>query len=306
MDELKQYKERLRIALNAAKICIFEVDLSRQLYTYFENAEVIFGVPGDVILQEVQSFSTLDPEAYRMACSAYFSHLDDVEIIENAFSHILKGDAVTYEARMKAGDSAFTWCRIDVTPIMEQGVPTRMVGVITDISELKEKTDNLKKAARLDDFTGLYQKGYAARKIAKTLLRYPQAGYTLAILDIDNLKTINDTYGHAAGDSCIQELASRLKKAFYKTDLISRFGGDEFLVFMHGTPDAARLRDRFQNLIRFEVKGLVCTNSVGIAYFPQDAATFDKLYQRADAALYAAKSSKERVMFYAKEETAKP
>ena len=69
MDEIKQYKERLRIALSAAKICIFEVDLQRQLYTFFENAEVIFGVSGDVILKEVQPFSKLDPEAYRLAVS---------------------------------------------------------------------------------------------------------------------------------------------------------------------------------------------------------------------------------------------
>lgn len=302
MDELKQYKERLRIALNAAKISIFEVDLSQQLYTFFENAEVIFGVPGDVILQEVQPFSKLEPEEYLLACSAYFSHPDDSPVIEDAFARILHGESVTYEARMKAGNSAFTWCRIDVTPILEHGTPVRMVGVITDISDLKEKTDNLKKAARLDDFTGLYKKGYAAERIEKTLLRRPQERYTLAILDIDNLKTINDTYGHAMGDKCIQELAWRLKQTFQEAMYISRFGGDEFLIFVQGMPDAGLLCEAFCNLTQFEIDGLRCTNSVGVAHYPQDAETFDDLYQRADAALYAAKASRERVMFYAESE----
>ena len=62
MNELEQYKERLRIALSAARICIFEVDILRQQYTFFENAETIFGVSGDDILKDVQPYSVLEPE----------------------------------------------------------------------------------------------------------------------------------------------------------------------------------------------------------------------------------------------------
>ena len=65
MDEINRYKERLQIALTAAKICIFEVDLLQQLYTYFENAEVIFGISGEKILKDVQPFSKLEPVEYR-------------------------------------------------------------------------------------------------------------------------------------------------------------------------------------------------------------------------------------------------
>ena len=71
MNELTQYKERLHVALTAAKICIFEVDIQKQLYTYFENAEVIFGVSGESILKDVQPYSRLDPEAY--SCLLYTS-----------------------------------------------------------------------------------------------------------------------------------------------------------------------------------------------------------------------------------------
>ena len=297
MDEANQYKERLRIALKAAKICIFEVDLPRQLYTFFENAEAIFGVPGDVILQEVQPFSNLEPEDYRVACSAYFSHPDDEAVIEDAFMHILSGNPATYEARMKAGGSAFTWCRVDVTPIMENGKPSRMVGVITDISDMKKRTDSLEKAARQEDFTGLYKKGYATQQIKQALALHPQANYTLIVLDIDNLKTITDTYGHAVGDKCILELARRLKLAFQEGEL-SRFGGDEFLVFAEGTVAKDVLLKKAGPLLQFELDGLTCTNSIGIAYYPQDAARFSDLLQKADAALYRAKSSKERMAFY--------
>ena len=84
-EQIEPYKERLHIALSAAKICIFEVDLTRQLYTFFENSEAIFGVTGEKILRDVQPYSRLSPEEYQKAVSLYFSHPDDSEVISAAF-----------------------------------------------------------------------------------------------------------------------------------------------------------------------------------------------------------------------------
>lgn len=232
MDDLEQYKDRLRIALSSAKICIFEVDLLRQLYTFFENAEDIFGVSGDSILKDVQSYSTLAPEAYRLAVSKYFSHPDDSAVIEAAFAQILRGEPATYEARMKAGGSAFIWCRISVTPIIEDGKPVRMVGVITDITDLKEKTESLRRAVNLDSFTGLYNKDHTIALINNILDMGTHVKHALVILDIDNFKKFNDTYGHDQGDKIIKALSQKLKNTFRKTDIVGRFGGDEFIVFI--------------------------------------------------------------------------
>lgn len=106
MDEINRYKERLQIALTAAKICIFEVDLLQQLYTYFENAEVILGISGEKILKDVQPFSKLEPVEYRKAASAYFSHPEDEAVIEKAFKDILRGKESTYVARMSNSDNS--------------------------------------------------------------------------------------------------------------------------------------------------------------------------------------------------------
>lgn len=103
LSEENHYKQRLSIALKAAKICVFEVDLTQQLYTFFENAEDIFGVSGDIILNQVQPYSTLSPDEYKEAVTAYFSHPDDAAIIDAAFRDIYCGRATTYIARMKAG-----------------------------------------------------------------------------------------------------------------------------------------------------------------------------------------------------------
>lgn len=64
ISDAEKYKERLNIALKAAKICVFEVDLVNQLYTFFENSEDIFGISGEKILEDVRPFSNLSPDAY--------------------------------------------------------------------------------------------------------------------------------------------------------------------------------------------------------------------------------------------------
>lgn len=298
MHEIEQYKERLHIALRAAKICIFEVDLPRQLYTFFENAEAIFGVSGERILQDVQPYSALEPEEYRLAVSRYFSHPDDEETIKAAFEEVLSGRPATYEARMKAGESQYVWCRIDVTPILENGVPVRMVGVITDIADLKEKAETLQHATHLDAFTGLYNKEYTIRLIREALAQSHGQTHALVILDIDHFKRFNDTYGHDRGDVILKVLCKTIQKAFRKTDVVGRFGGDEFIVFVKDIPDPQWLRQKFQGLTSFDAGDCHCTCSVGIAVFPQDGSDYDTLFKKADRALYQAKASKEELVFY--------
>lgn len=149
-NELALFKERMMMALKATKVCVFEVDLVQQLYTYFENSEDIFGVTGDVILRDVQPFSKLSAEEYRIAVSNYFAHPDDETVIAEAFCSVLSGQPTTYEARMRAGGSDYTWCKIDVTPVFHNDQPVKMIGVITNISDLKRENDILREKASLD------------------------------------------------------------------------------------------------------------------------------------------------------------
>lgn len=297
-SESKQYKERLIIALKAAHVCIFEVDLTRQLYTFFENAEDIFGVSGQQILDDVQPFSKLSPAAYQEAVSSYFSHPDDAEAIDGAFQNVLDGKPATYQARMKAGDSEFVWCKIDVTPILEGGKPVRMVGVVTDISEMKEKTDVLMQKARIDDFTGLFNKTYSQKMVRAALTEDAQQTHALVLMDIDNFKAVNDTYGHAGGDAILLDIAARLKHSFRKTDIIGRFGGDEFILLIKNIQSVEHLRPKLLSLLNRSTN-TVYTVSIGAALFPDNATEFNELFRKADDALYHAKQEKNSYMLYA-------
>lgn len=287
----KRYQERFRIALKAAKICVFEVDLTKQLYTFFENSEDIFGVHGDDILRDVQPFSQLSAEDYQKAASNYFTHPDDADVIARAFECILRGTSTTYHARMRARDSRFIWCKVDVTPIVENGIPVRMVGVITDISDIKAKTEILEQRAKIDPFTGLYHKKYCERLIRETLEKKMAQNHALICIDMDNLKQINDTQGHAVGDLALKSMVENLKSAFRTSDIIGRFGGDEFIVLVKNISSITWLESRLAQLLCENQKNQISA-SAGIAFYPQDAQNYEDLFQKADKALYYSKKTK--------------
>lgn len=287
--ETEQYKRRLHTALKTAKICVFEVDLNRQLYTFFENSEDIFGVPGDKILRDVQPFCNLPPEEYRKAVSDYFSHEDDLDVINKAFQSVFRGQPYSYHARMKAGGSEYIWCKIDVTPIIENSMPVKMIGVIMDISDLKLKTELLEKQVKMDNFTGLYNKTSAEKKIIRSLKENPHQRHALILLDIDRFKALNDTYGHSKGDEALQHITGKLKSCFGKNDVIGRFGGDEFILLIRDIACLDWLKQRLEELVRCDMDGLEITNSIGISLYPDDGLEFRQLFKKADEALYQSK-----------------
>lgn len=297
-DEVNQYKNRLSIALKAAKICVFEVDLTQQLYTFFENAEDIFGVYGEDILRDVQPYSKLGQKEYQKAVSDYFSHPDDEEVIDEAFISIYHGHPATYTARMKAGDSNYIWCKLDIIPLMENNKPVKMIGVITDISNLKRKTDLLEEKVKLDNFTGLCNKEYTTQSIKYILDHSEQRQQALLFLDIDNFKHFNDTCGHLEGDRVIKGTADLLMNSFRKTDIIGRFGGDEFIVLVRDIPSIPWLRERVQALVDVRGETYYSTNSIGVAVYPDDGTAFNLLLKRADQALYFSKKTKKSCTFF--------
>lgn len=292
LREVEKYKERLSIALKASRICVFEVDLPRQLYTFFENAEDIFGVSGQKILQEVSAYSKLPAEEYQRAVTEYFSHPEDMPVISRAFDSVFQGNPISYVARMRACGSEFKWCKLDITPLMENGVPVKMIGVITDISAQKAKTDYLEQELQRDDFTGLYNKTHAIRAIRDILAENSHRRHAMLLLDVDDFKQFNDTYGHAVGDQILLLVAQELKRNFRSTDVVGRFGGDEFIVLMRDVDSFSQLSEKLGRLICCAHGEYCCTNSIGVAIYPDHADNFEKLFEAVDTALYKAKESK--------------
>jgi diguanylate cyclase (GGDEF)-like protein len=117
------------------------------------------------------------------------------------------------------------------------------------------------------------------------------------MLDVDFFKTVNDTYGHAAGDDVLRKCADALRKVMREADVVGRLGGDEFAVFCKGIGSVATAEEKARQ-IRAEwakvtppggLNGI--TGSIGISFSPQDGTDYQKLFNKADEALYRAKEA---------------
>jgi diguanylate cyclase (GGDEF)-like protein len=144
-----------------------------------------------------------------------------------------------------------------------------------------------------DGLTGLLNRRGALDAIGKSLARRT-ASYAVLLVDIDNLKTINDTHGHAMGDAVISGVAEEIRRTIRDGDNCARLGGDEFMIFAPDC-DAKGAADIAQRILVHvaERKDLPdgFTVSIGIAVQEHARADFDRMYRDADAALYRAKSA---------------
>ena len=112
------------------------------------------------------------------------------------------------------------------------GVLIELVAIDMLSKDNIERVQEYEKQAHTDSLTGIYNRWYADGFLLNIAKETSRGEYCVAIMDIDNFKKINDTYGHLAGDDVLRELGSLLKNSFRKTDVIFRWGGEEFLVFL--------------------------------------------------------------------------
>ncbi len=169
--------------------------------------------------------------------------------------------------------------------------------------------DSLRMAV-IDPLTGLYNRRYVTRHIVRTIERSQESGlpYVVMMMDLDRFKSVNDTYGHDAGDSVLKEFARRLQENLRGIDLVARLGGEEFLIVMPDTrpADAEMAAERLRKIIdnspfRMDNGGQIdITVSIGVAIGSARDTDAEVVIKHADQALYKSKTSgRNRVSFYA-------
>ncbi|WP_457561524.1 putative bifunctional diguanylate cyclase/phosphodiesterase [Caminibacter pacificus] len=159
--------------------------------------------------------------------------------------------------------------------------------------ELDTIINNLYKSSITDFLTGLGNKKLLLKEVEKRIKKGQK--FCLLFLDLDNFKEINDFYGHSVGDALIIEVANELKNFVKSDEVITRIGGDEFILLLNDC-DTIELNKRLNELLKRLDKKWIIRNyelstsaSVGVAIYPHDGKSFDELLKNADIAMYEAK-----------------
>lgn len=169
---------------------------------------------------------------------------------------------------------------------------------IRDTTRQTKLRDKLKLLAYSDPLTGLYNRTYLIENIQKAINEDKAANLAVLFMDLDHFKNINDTLGHAAGDKLLREVAERLSQVTELSDVIARWGGDEFVVLLNGVKNIEYLHEKAVQILKhmrepitLEGREINIPTSIGISINSDVLQDASKLIQRADIAMYHAKQA---------------
>ncbi|MDO9556688.1 MAG: GGDEF domain-containing protein [Coriobacteriia bacterium] len=193
-------------------------------------------------------------------------------------------------------------------------IESELADVKTDLAETRDKLSEsqtkeyeARQRALHDTLTGLPNRALFDQGLDHGLIQARRHGWGLAVLfiDIDDFKSINDSYGHGVGDDVLLTVANRLRSFVRAEDMVSRWGGDEYvclLLEVRQEAEVTRLAEKMIGRIAeaFESSGTVLSIgcSIGIAVYPADGETADILLKNADTAMYRAKGAERKVVLF--------
>ncbi len=168
-------------------------------------------------------------------------------------------------------------------------VYTGSIGKMVDIHETHQHMVELQHKATHDQLTGLTNHTFARKTIAERMEAHPDHTFVFMLIDLDNFKQANDTYGHLFGDQVLQYLSDQLKESVRDNDVVARVGGDEFLMCMELNTDPRAPIARIYDSIGGEFEGFKISISMGVALAQGESSDYDTMFRHADQALYAMK-----------------
>ena len=243
-------------------------------------------------IKVIKKISSINEEIIIIMMTAYASLESSIEAIKSgAFSYVIK--PININEVLLQMEKALEKQRLSIEN-------KRLVG------ELKEKNSNLAEAsnklehlAMHDSLTGLpnrrYFEDYVPQIVAKS--KRNEQKLALFVIDVDNFKWINDTFGHDVGDVTLKKISSKLRKNIRTEDIAARIGGDEFAIVLNGIDSyenavfiAHKILNLFQKPFTLKSETVQVTISIGIAFYPLSADNVEILIKHADLALYKAKS----------------
>jgi diguanylate cyclase (GGDEF)-like protein/PAS domain S-box-containing protein len=271
---------------------VYSMDLEGKLTNINQSLERILGYS-----EKELSFMTFHP----VVAPEY------KELTNKGFQNALNGDPQNYHTIGIHKNGQRVHLNITNMPIIVDDKIIGVYGIAKDITKKIEAEEKLNQIAYMDTLTGLPNRYKLNQSLEKAVIQAKQEGYSLAVLfiDYDNFKQVNDTLGHTIGDSLLSHIASRMKACLRNGDILSRQGGDEFLILLENVTESKVIKI-IEQLIKemrhpFYVNGneIFTTPSIGIAMYPNSGDTAETLIKHADLAMYLAKEKgKNNYQFY--------
>jgi diguanylate cyclase (GGDEF)-like protein/PAS domain S-box-containing protein len=275
--------EKLRLAVDAADFVVWEWDVASDRLQW-----------GREPAPDAQETAALSMAQFRQRV-----HPEDLERFDAAGTAVARGGPYAIELRLVGRDGEVYWRALRGKLLFDaEGRALRMIGVSQDITMRKRREDEQRFLAYHDTLTGLPNRRLLDDRLRQALHLAQRRDAQLAVMlvDLDEFKRVNDSFGHRAGDAVLREIAARLAGCVRKADTLARQGGDEFVVVI---PDLAQEADcrvvaekvlyALEPPLRAEDHELRLGASIGISVYPADAGDGDALLRNADAAMYRAK-----------------
>lgn len=292
---LKQSEERYRTIIENIQEGYYESDIHGRFTFFNDSFAAILGYPHEE-LQNLGYKSITDPE--------------NVFEVDEQFRRVYEtgqpNRAIEWAIISKEGRKVFTEISANVRRD-ETGNPVGFRGILRDTTERRERDQVIKQLAYYDPLTGLPNRRLFEDRFILALANAERQGHKLALLvmDLDNFKQINDTYGHDTGDLVLKEMGGRLSDLLRKGDTVARMGGDEFIILLSNIrrkSDITIVAKKILRAIRlpFKLGGrpTQISTSIGISICPEQGSDKNILMRQADQAMYQAKKNGNSHSFY--------
>jgi diguanylate cyclase (GGDEF)-like protein/PAS domain S-box-containing protein len=293
--ELWERERILSAIMDSAHDAIVMLDGQGKVVFWNPAAEQLFGYSREEVLgQELHRLLLQNEEIYKVYKKAFtqFQLTGQGSVV---------GKTIELKGRRKDGREIHVELSLSALKIKEAW---HAVGILRDIGERKKTEEQLYQLSITDPLTNVYNRRFFMQMLKQEIERAQRTGrsFSVIMLDLDHFKSVNDRFGHAAGDLVLKTIADAVDRRIRKTDILARWGGEEFIILLPETPvDSAanlaeELRANLSSLIMPEVGHV--TASFGVAgYVPSD--TVDTIVMRADHMLYEAKAAGRNCVRYA-------